>query len=365
MRISCNRWIWSILFLYSACSATFLTLHEPKYKGSLDLNFLAMLKNVFNVDCFVETGTHTGNTVIRASTLFPENHTIELYNKTYEGNLLLFSKYPTIRAHFGESSQTLDSIIPLMKRSSIAFFLDAHYCGDGTAKGNSNTPLIEELRVIGSYNKTAIIIIDDLRMCQPDEQIVQKQLTVEPQCTAVAGYPSITQLRDITQQINPDYEFIIWGDLAFIYPKDKYPHIELSPVLTALTKSRFFEESKMHTIDETIAVIEAEKTLINITPNEKYAIQQLLNPATGLWHPALFTPHYRLWNALMCISDQQYDKARTLLNEAYSLGLTHWRVVWYLAQVHNKLNNKQEADCLLAQIEHELAQANNMIYLLK
>ena len=44
------------------------------------------------------------------------------------------------------------------------FWLDAHYSGGDTAKGQSNTPVMSELEAILAYSRrNDIILVDDLR----------------------------------------------------------------------------------------------------------------------------------------------------------------------------------------------------------
>ena len=152
-------------------------------------------------DCFIETGTYTGRSIIPLAKKNPkiQFHTIEIVKELY-----LFAKdkaskqnLKNIEFHKGDSVQLLEKIIKNIESNYLIIFLDAHsssYEGFSaeTIEKDSNltffsklkdklfrrekkistnikinkltnldVPLIEELKIISKFKKNFLIIIDD------------------------------------------------------------------------------------------------------------------------------------------------------------------------------------------------------------
>ena len=131
---------------------------------SINFLFLNQLKSEYmNYPTFIETGTHMGDSIFAMEPYFKSLHTIELdynyYNYTknrYGGNKIQFI--------LGDSSTVFNTLLPSIETDSI-FFLDGHWSGGNTAKGNKDCPLIEEIISINSnFKHNGIIIIDDYRL---------------------------------------------------------------------------------------------------------------------------------------------------------------------------------------------------------
>ena len=131
---------------------------------SLDLTFLNKLRGGFNTySVFIETGTHYGETINNMEPHFDKLYTIELsehfYNLTkdkYKGNKISFIN--------GDSSVVLNDLLVTIDKPCM-FFLDGHYSSHGTAKGDKDVPLYEELLAIKTHCKQkALVIIDDCRL---------------------------------------------------------------------------------------------------------------------------------------------------------------------------------------------------------
>lgn len=138
----------------------FTALNEPEYTG-----------NAFQ--CFVETGTGLGQTVLPMSDHFEELHTIEIKEEFFMASGLLAGtgKQP-IHFYHGPSEEVLPtSILPYLKRPAV-FFLDAHWSGDGTGQGSKDVPLLEELRALDAiFPHKALLVLDDLRLFEGDGQV--------------------------------------------------------------------------------------------------------------------------------------------------------------------------------------------------
>lgn len=298
----------------SLISAQQIKLHSiKKHAASLGIEFLQELTDIFTIDTFVETGTYMGDTTKDAANVFKTVHSIELSNALYRRARNIFNSNTAVQLHHGDSATVLEKLLPQLN-GTILFWLDSHYCGGG-AKGESNTPIMEELAAIKAAEITdAIILVDDMCCFQATEKI-------DEQCEAY-GFPSVAQLKEAILNINPEYQFIIFGDIALAYPKQKYA-VTASPVLQACTTSRLFD-GENNTLQ---AVLKAEQVIGSATDQEKEAITTLCN-----WRVAWSGIYYQLWNGLINLHNKEYQKAHSCFVHSYNMGFEHWRIFWYLAQ---------------------------------
>lgn len=148
----------------------------------------------------VETGTFIGATTDYASKHFEKCITIELDPVLYQKAVQRFKDRKNVQVYHGDSGQMLRSLIKQIDQPAI-FWLDAHYCGDNTAKGGSNSPIIDEiLTILSDPTKGHIILIDDARMF-----------------LGFDGYPSIRQLAKLVQRIGSGHELRVSDDIIKIF----------------------------------------------------------------------------------------------------------------------------------------------------
>jgi len=151
----------------------------------------------FDVPYFVETGTAGGYSIVKASEIFKECHTIELiegrtpkekeimvYEKdiideetgeiikegdpTIVDHVFVPIKYPeNITFHIGDTIKVLPKILTQVKDNYCVFWLDAHYSDEVESEdGVVECPVLDELDIISSFKvrDKAIILIDDARL---------------------------------------------------------------------------------------------------------------------------------------------------------------------------------------------------------
>ncbi len=144
---------------------------------------------------FIETGTFYGQSVNRMRRHFERVVSIELCDPLFEYNRKAFRGYLNVRMIHGDSASRLGEAIE-SARGNILYWLDGHYSGEGTAIGESASPIHRELDIIRErYRKGDCILIDDARMF-----------------TGSGGYPPIGEVIEDLKGIDPDFDVSIDGD---------------------------------------------------------------------------------------------------------------------------------------------------------
>ena len=159
--------------------------------------------NKYNIRTFVETGTYLGDMVSAMSRDFDEIHSIELFRPLYEKACLRFATFKNIQLYFGDSSIELANIMKKLGHPGL-FWLDAHYSGEGTAKGHDESPILSEVNSIFEYGKMDhVILIDDASLFN-----------------GVSGYPKIDAFRKCVLAKSQGYGFTVSDNIIILAPKE-------------------------------------------------------------------------------------------------------------------------------------------------
>lgn len=139
-------------------------------------------KEKYKVQILVETGTYLGTMVNATKNDFKKIYSIELDKKLYNHARNKFKNYAHIKIMPGDSAKVLPQLLKQIRRPTL-FWLDAHFSKGITAKGNKETPIMEELNSIFKHKiKTHIILIDDAQVFSgkngyPSEKFLKKYVT--------------------------------------------------------------------------------------------------------------------------------------------------------------------------------------------
>jgi len=156
----------------------------------------------FSPEIFIETGTYIGDMIQAVKKNFIQVYSIELNEALYRKARKKFENNNNISIIYGDSTVQLKKILPKITKPCL-FWLDAHYSGEGTAKGDLETPIMEEMYLILNHSKLKhIILIDDANM------FVGKN-----------DYPSIEKVKNLVSKYHKDWLFIIKDDIIRIHPK--------------------------------------------------------------------------------------------------------------------------------------------------
>lgn len=118
----------------------------------------------YRLDQFIETGTHVGDTLAMIAVDKRINAvSIELDDNYYEAAVRRFSKWPNVTLLHGDSGILMPDLIRHLDQPTL-FWLDGHYSGGLTAKGEQETPVSTELQtILQSPVSGHVILIDDIR----------------------------------------------------------------------------------------------------------------------------------------------------------------------------------------------------------
>lgn len=157
----------------------------------------------FDVPVLVETGTYHGHMVMAMLDRFKEIYSIELDVTLCSNAQRQFSRHRHIHILQGSSDQVLPLVLPQIKQSCL-FWLDAHYSGGKTAKGELSTPIMKELGCILQHPLAArhVLLIDDARCFVGDDD-----------------YPTLVELRDYVLGKYPDWSFEVKDDIIRVHSR--------------------------------------------------------------------------------------------------------------------------------------------------
>lgn len=154
----------------------------------------------FGIHIFIETGTCLGQMVYANRDIFQRIYSIELDKQLWSGAQKLFRSYEHITILHGDSTK----VLPLVLRDinePVLFWLDAHYSGGFTTKGDKETPILNEIESIFSHRiNNHVVLIDDARL------FVGK-----------SDYPTLETLRDFIQNRDPKLNFEVYDDIIRIH----------------------------------------------------------------------------------------------------------------------------------------------------
>ena len=164
----------------------------------------------YNLNTLVETGTYMGDMVVSMKDIFKKIISIELGSDLYLQATNRFWGISHINIIQGDSGKVFSVILPKIEDSCL-FWLDGHYSAGITARGDLQTPILQELQAIFSHREkdNHVILIDDARCF-----------------TGQDDYPTISELKELVSQHLPNHRWELTNDI-----------IRICPYLTVVDKS--------------------------------------------------------------------------------------------------------------------------------
>jgi hypothetical protein len=149
----------------------------------------------YGIRAFVETGTY-GDMILATKDIFGKVYSIELSTELYEEARKKFSRYKHISILQGDSAKVLRQVLNEIDEPCL-FWFDAHYSEGDTARGEKETPILEEMRWVFDHPiEDHIILIDDARLF-----------------TGRNDYPTLEELRNLVLDRYRHYIFEVEDDI--------------------------------------------------------------------------------------------------------------------------------------------------------
>ncbi len=177
---------------------------------SIDEELLELLCRELPLGIFFETGTFEGESLEIARKYFSECHSVELSPEYHAVAAARFAGQTGVHLYQGESSECLRSQRALLTSVPTLFWLDAHWCvAENSAGGNSQSPLLEELKAIGRLHPQSVILIDDARLylCPP------------PAPHRFMDWPDFHSLMNALAALGPRHRVMILNDVIVVHPQ--------------------------------------------------------------------------------------------------------------------------------------------------
>jgi hypothetical protein len=173
---------------------------------------------LFSNTTLIETGTFHGDTVFACLPYFDSITSIELSDELHKKATKRFLNNSKVKILHGASEQVLPKVLSQLYVPAV-FWLDAHYSMGITAKGNQNTPILEELKLILSHPiKNHIILIDDARCFHPNYIKKFQKLGQHEVVQSLQGYPTMIEILKLLK-LHGSYSVSIDRDIIQIYSK--------------------------------------------------------------------------------------------------------------------------------------------------
>ena len=132
-----------------------------------------LLRHACRDAVWVETGTYLGETTRFLAKRFPFVYTIEPSSECFRLARKRLRGIRNVELIAGTSEDILQPLLAKVGFQSVCFWLDGHFSAGITFKGNSKSPVLHELEVIGaSFQKfdNVVVFIDDVRCAQNDPE---------------------------------------------------------------------------------------------------------------------------------------------------------------------------------------------------
>jgi hypothetical protein len=219
--------------------------------GALDGAWVARFAQALGLRAFIETGTYLGQSLENVRPAFERLVSIELSQELYEAACRRFATVPEVTLLQGDSAQRLGDARALCAARPTLYWLDAHWSAGNTARGEENTPILQELAVIaGHASAHDVVLIDDIRYFV---SLPAGFATHESN----AGYPQIEEVLAVLARFPAGgFQALLLGDVLVCAAPERMELLRASPLvkaITALRTERGMTADRRHSCEQRVA----------------------------------------------------------------------------------------------------------------
>lgn len=145
---------------------------------------------------FVETGTYYGDTVAAIKDMYSKVISIEVDETLYKKACVRFAADKNVHITHGDCAKKLPEALATLGEAAV-FWLDGHYSGVETGKGEVEDPILISLNQIAAHPvREHVLFIDDARTFDGRE-----------------GRPDISEIFNCIKKINSRYIIRVQNDI--------------------------------------------------------------------------------------------------------------------------------------------------------
>jgi hypothetical protein len=112
---------------------------------------------------FIETGTYRGDTVAAIKDMYPSVISVEVDETLFKNACVRFAADNNVHIVHGDCARVLTTILTTLHEPAV-FWLDGHYSGGETGKGEGEDPILISLNQIAALPaQDHVIFVDDAR----------------------------------------------------------------------------------------------------------------------------------------------------------------------------------------------------------
>lgn len=174
--------------------------HEPPAPRSVKAAVIRRFARAIGRSVFVETGTFYGDMLVALASDFERLYSIELHGGLAKRAARRFARDARIEIIAGDSSVRLEPLLQSLARPCV-IWLDGHYSGALTARGDSDTPIVRELgAVVRAGTLEDAVLIDDARLFGADP-----------------AYPTLAEVERQLRAARPDWTMRVEDDIIQLH----------------------------------------------------------------------------------------------------------------------------------------------------